>query len=145
LFSLSILRAAIFDWDGSQKIPKQLPLNLSKSLKKVGSIASDGFLERRVGPGTRNALEMRARNFCEGSQTSEAQARMRKFICLFLQCINTQSSEMRFMSKLSLDYFSSKELFKDVLVRLVNGEEVTLNYFKLRSEEVANPSSCFIL
>lgn len=41
------------------------------------------------------------------------------------------------MLKIHLDAFSSKELFKDVLVRLVNGEELTLNYFELRSEEVA--------
>jgi len=44
------------------------------------------------------------------------------------------------MLKLGLDTLSSKELFKDVLVRLVNGEELTLNYFELRSTEVAIPS-----
>jgi len=43
------------------------------------------------------------------------------------------------MLKLRLDTLSSKELFKDVLVRLVNGEELTLNYFELRSEEVSIP------
>lgn len=34
---------------------------------------------------------------------------------------------------------SSKELFKDVLIRLINGDELTLNYFELESEAVAIP------
>ena len=38
-----------------------------------------------------------------------------------------------------LDTLSSKELFKDVFVRLVNGNEMTLNYFELNSEAVAIP------
>lgn len=38
-----------------------------------------------------------------------------------------------------LDTLSSKELFKDVLVRLINGNELTLNYFELKSEAVAIP------
>lgn len=32
-----------------------------------------------------------------------------------------------------------KELFKDVIVRLVNGNELTLNYFELKSETVKIP------
>lgn len=38
-----------------------------------------------------------------------------------------------------LDTLSSKELFKDVLVRLVKGDELTLNYFELRSGSVTIP------
>ena len=38
-----------------------------------------------------------------------------------------------------LDALSSKELFKDVLVRLVHGNELTLNYFELKSENVKIP------
>jgi quercetin dioxygenase-like cupin family protein len=34
---------------------------------------------------------------------------------------------------------SSKELFKDVLVRLVHGSELTLNYFELKSDTVEIP------
>jgi mannose-6-phosphate isomerase-like protein (cupin superfamily) len=34
---------------------------------------------------------------------------------------------------------SSKELYKDVLVRLVNGNELTLNYFELKNENVSIP------
>ena len=34
---------------------------------------------------------------------------------------------------------SSKELYKDVLVRLVNGNELTLNYFELKNENVNIP------
>ena len=33
----------------------------------------------------------------------------------------------------------SKELYKDVLVRLVHGKELTLNYFELRNENVDIP------
>ena len=43
------------------------------------------------------------------------------------------------MLQFGLDTLSSKELFKDVLVRLINGEELTLNYFELMSEDVAIP------
>jgi quercetin dioxygenase-like cupin family protein len=43
------------------------------------------------------------------------------------------------MLQFGLDTLLSKELFKDVLVRLVNGEELTLNYFELMSEDVAIP------
>lgn len=38
-----------------------------------------------------------------------------------------------------LDTLSSKELFKHVLVRLINGDELTLNYFELESENAAIP------
>ena len=39
-----------------------------------------------------------------------------------------------------LNDLSSEELFKDVLVRLVNGDELTLNYFELKSRGVEIPS-----
>jgi quercetin dioxygenase-like cupin family protein len=39
-----------------------------------------------------------------------------------------------------LDALPSKELFKDVFVRLTNGEELTLNYFELKSKTVKIPS-----
>ena len=43
------------------------------------------------------------------------------------------------MLSFQLNSLSSKELFKDVLVRLINGNEMTLNYFELKSEAVAIP------
>jgi len=38
-----------------------------------------------------------------------------------------------------LDALSSKELYKDVLVRLIHGEELTLDYFELKNETVEIP------
>jgi mannose-6-phosphate isomerase-like protein (cupin superfamily) len=43
------------------------------------------------------------------------------------------------MLHFQLDALPSKELFEDVIVRLVNGNELTLNYFKLKSETVKIP------
>jgi mannose-6-phosphate isomerase-like protein (cupin superfamily) len=43
------------------------------------------------------------------------------------------------MLSFQLDSLSSKELYKDVLVRLVNGKELTLNYFELKNENVNIP------
>jgi quercetin dioxygenase-like cupin family protein len=43
------------------------------------------------------------------------------------------------MLPFQLDALSSKELFKNVLVRLVHGNELTLNYFELKSETVKIP------
>lgn len=43
------------------------------------------------------------------------------------------------MLSFQLDTLLSKELFKDVLVRLINGDELTLNYFELKSGAVAIP------
>ena len=43
------------------------------------------------------------------------------------------------MLHFQLDTLSSKELFKDVLVRLVHGKELTLNYFELKTETVTIP------
>ena len=43
------------------------------------------------------------------------------------------------MLTFKLDALSSKELFKDVLVRLVHGNELTLDYFELKSETVKIP------
>ena len=43
------------------------------------------------------------------------------------------------MLKFQLDSLQSKELYKDVLVRLVHGNELTLNYFELKNETVAIP------
>ena len=43
------------------------------------------------------------------------------------------------MLSFQLDSLSSKELYKDVLVRLVNGKELTLNYFELKNEKVDIP------
>jgi quercetin dioxygenase-like cupin family protein len=40
-------------------------------------------------------------------------------------------------SLFNLDRLSSRELFKDVLIRFVSGEELTLNYFELKSNEVS--------
>ena len=43
------------------------------------------------------------------------------------------------MLPFQLDKLSSKELFKDVTVRLAKGEDLTLNYFELKSETVKIP------
>ena len=43
------------------------------------------------------------------------------------------------MLSFQLDSLSSKELYKDVLVRLVNGNELTLNYFELKNQAVEIP------
>ena len=43
------------------------------------------------------------------------------------------------MLPFKLDSLSSKELYKDVLVRLVHGNELTLNYFELKNEAVKIP------
>jgi quercetin dioxygenase-like cupin family protein len=38
-----------------------------------------------------------------------------------------------------LDSLTSNELYKDVIVRLVNGSQLTLNYFELKNENVKIP------
>ena len=43
------------------------------------------------------------------------------------------------MLSFQLDSLPSKELYKDVLVRLINGNELTLNYFELKNENVNIP------
>ena len=43
------------------------------------------------------------------------------------------------MLPFQLDSIPSKELYKDVLVRLVHGNELTLNYFELKNEDVKIP------
>ena len=43
------------------------------------------------------------------------------------------------MLSFKLDSLSSKELYKDVLVRLVHGNELTLNYFELKNQDVKIP------
>jgi quercetin dioxygenase-like cupin family protein len=43
------------------------------------------------------------------------------------------------MLTFQLDSLSSKELYKDVLVRLVHGNELTLNYFELKNQAVKIP------
>jgi len=43
------------------------------------------------------------------------------------------------MLSFQLDSLSSKELYKDVLVRLVHGNELTLNYFELKNQDVKIP------
>ena len=43
------------------------------------------------------------------------------------------------MYSFKLDSLSSKELYKDVLVRLVHGNELTLNYFELKNQDVKIP------
>jgi quercetin dioxygenase-like cupin family protein len=40
------------------------------------------------------------------------------------------------MLSFQLDSLQSKELQKDVLVRLVHGKELTLNYFELKNQDV---------
>jgi mannose-6-phosphate isomerase-like protein (cupin superfamily) len=43
------------------------------------------------------------------------------------------------MHQFNLDSLSSKELYKDVLVRLMNGNDLTLNYFELKNQGVKIP------
>ncbi len=43
------------------------------------------------------------------------------------------------MLSFQLDSLSVKELYKDVLVRLVHGNELTLNYFELKNQDVEIP------
>jgi mannose-6-phosphate isomerase-like protein (cupin superfamily) len=43
------------------------------------------------------------------------------------------------MLSFQLDSLSSKELHKDVLVRLIHGNELTLNYFELKNQDVEIP------
>ncbi len=44
-----------------------------------------------------------------------------------------------FMLTFQLDFLSSKELYKDVIVRLIHGNELTLNYFELKNQDVKIP------
>jgi quercetin dioxygenase-like cupin family protein len=43
------------------------------------------------------------------------------------------------MLSFQLDSLTSKELYKDVLVRLIHGKELTLNYFELKNQDVKIP------
>ena len=43
------------------------------------------------------------------------------------------------MLPFQLDSIKSKELYKDVLVRLVHGNDITLNYFELKTKTVDLP------
>jgi len=43
------------------------------------------------------------------------------------------------MLSFQLDSLSSNELYKDVLVRFVHGNEMTLNYFELKNQDVNIP------
>ena len=43
------------------------------------------------------------------------------------------------MLSFSLDSLSPKELYKDVLVRLTQGKDLTLNFFELKNQDVKIP------
>ena len=43
------------------------------------------------------------------------------------------------MQPFQLDSLPSKELYKDVIVRLTHGKELTLNYFELKNKDVKIP------
>ena len=43
------------------------------------------------------------------------------------------------MMSFELDSLASKELYKDVFVRLIHGKELTLNYFELKNQDVKIP------
>ena len=43
------------------------------------------------------------------------------------------------MISFQLDSIQSKELYKDVLVRLIHGNDLTLNYFELKNQTVDLP------
>jgi mannose-6-phosphate isomerase-like protein (cupin superfamily) len=39
-----------------------------------------------------------------------------------------------------LDSLASKELYKDVIVRLTNGNDLTLNFFELKNQDIKIPA-----
>ena len=43
------------------------------------------------------------------------------------------------MLPFSLDSIASKELYRDVIVRLVHGKDLTMNYFELKNDDVQIP------
>ena len=43
------------------------------------------------------------------------------------------------MLSFNLDLMQSKELYKDVLVRLTHGKDLTLNFFELKNQDVNIP------
>jgi len=43
------------------------------------------------------------------------------------------------MQTFSLDSLPSKELYRDVIVRLISGDELTLNFFELKTKDVEIP------
>ena len=43
------------------------------------------------------------------------------------------------MDSFHLDSIKQKELYKDVIVRLINGNDLTLNYFELKNQTVDLP------
>jgi quercetin dioxygenase-like cupin family protein len=43
------------------------------------------------------------------------------------------------MLPFQLDSLSSRELYKDVLVRLIHGNKMTLNYFELKNQDIKIP------
>lgn len=55
------------------------------------------------------------------------------------QVSKTMNHKVDYMFHFQLDSLSSKELYRDVLVRLVNGNELVLNYFELKNENVELP------
>ena len=48
-------------------------------------------------------------------------------------------NDVRYMQFFKLDTLSSRELFKDVIIRIINGNGLTLNYFELRSKSATVP------
>ena len=47
--------------------------------------------------------------------------------------------EVPYMDSFQLDSITEKELYKNVIVRLVHGTDLTLNYFELKNQEVDLP------
>jgi quercetin dioxygenase-like cupin family protein len=53
--------------------------------------------------------------------------------------ITKKIDEVKTLRNFQLDKLHSKELFKDVIVNLINGNELTLNFFELKNESVIIP------
>lgn len=69
-----MFKAVIFDWDGTLADTKKAVVgSFRKVLGEVGCIVNDGFIERRIGTGTRKTLEdaLKNRNITFDDETLE--------------------------------------------------------------------------
>lgn len=77
----------------------------------------------------------------DGRQTFETRLKKHKIRKDTTHINNTHPfmAEVISMIPFNLDSLSSKELYKDVLVRLVHGNDLTMNYFELKNQDVNIP------
>ncbi|MDH5461324.1 MAG: HAD family phosphatase, partial [Candidatus Bathyarchaeota archaeon] len=58
LMGCPVIRAVVFDWDGTLANTKKAVVeSFQRILKEIGCMVTDEFLERRIGTGTRKMLE----------------------------------------------------------------------------------------